>query len=61
MKDLRCENCGKLLLKKDGSFDTIEIKCNRCGYIQKFNGEKKYVVKDKKGNEIGNLTFIKGI
>ena len=59
MREIRCEQCGKLLLKKDGEFDTIEIKCHRCGHIQKVEKEKVYIAKDEKGNEIGYLTLKK--
>jgi len=59
MREIRCERCGKLLLKKEGSFDLFEIKCPRCGYIQRVKNEKIYVAKDENGNEIGLLTFKK--
>jgi phage FluMu protein Com len=59
MKEIRCEVCGKLLLKKDGEFDAVEIKCTRCGHIQRVKGEKRYIVKDENGNELGLLTLKK--
>ncbi|WP_366512329.1 Com family DNA-binding transcriptional regulator [Neptunomonas sp.] len=33
LKDIRCTKCEKLLAK--ASFYTIEIKCPRCGHIQR--------------------------
>jgi phage FluMu protein Com len=57
MKKVRCEMCGKLLLKKEGEFDIIEIKCPRCGHIQKVSRGKIYIARDESGNKIGLLTL----
>jgi phage FluMu protein Com len=57
MKEIRCEKCGKLLFKKEGDFEIFEIKCPRCGHIQKIENKKIYIAKDEKGNEIGLLTL----
>ena len=40
MRDIRCFNCGKLLLKADGTYH-IEIKCNRCKQINTIIDAKK--------------------
>lgn len=32
MKEIRCPNCNKLLLKIKGNYD-LEIKCNKCKKI----------------------------
>jgi phage FluMu protein Com len=41
MKEIRCRICGRLLFKKEGDLDTIEIKCPRCGYVQKVETKKE--------------------
>jgi len=36
MNDFRCEQCGKLLCREDILFGQIEVKCNRCGWMNEF-------------------------
>jgi len=37
MKEIRCKKCKRLLMK--GEVRHIEIKCPKCGYIQKIRKE----------------------
>jgi phage FluMu protein Com len=37
VKEIRCKKCKRLLMK--GEVKTIEIKCPKCGYIQKIKDE----------------------
>ncbi len=37
MKEIRCKKCRRLLMK--GDIKHIEIKCPKCGYIQKIGRE----------------------
>lgn len=34
--EIRCKKCGKLLMKADKKVKGIEIKCPRCGYVNKY-------------------------
>lgn len=41
-KEIRCKKCRRLLMK--GEIKLVEIKCPKCGYIQKIK---------EKGGEVG--------
>ncbi len=47
MTEIRCVKCGRLLLKADLLFDYVaaEIKCPKCGYINKFLGKPIDIIK----------------
>jgi len=44
MKEIRCKRCKRLLMK--GDVKAVEIKCPKCGYIQKIEG--KGVIEERK-------------
>jgi len=50
MKTLKCEKCGKSLLKIE--YGNIEIKCPRCGYIVKVK------ITSNRHDEIGKVTDL---
>ena len=33
--EIRCQNCGRLLLRA-GDLRDVEIKCPKCGYVNRF-------------------------
>ena len=37
VKEIRCKKCRRLLMK--GEVKEVEIKCPKCGYIQKIGGK----------------------
>jgi len=39
MTPIRCKKCGRILMK--GEVKCIEIKCPKCGYVQKIENQKK--------------------
>ncbi|EEE2001894.1 Com family DNA-binding transcriptional regulator [Salmonella enterica subsp. enterica serovar Kotte] len=39
MKAVRCLRCNKLLFK--GCFISIQIKCNRCGYVNELSATER--------------------
>ena len=50
MNEVRCPNCGRLLLKADGLGTKIEIKCPNCKLIVTWPSEKPEIANqgDKK-------------
>lgn len=38
-KEIRCKKCRRLLMK--GAVEYVEIKCPKCGYIQKVGKERR--------------------
>uniref|UniRef100_A0A6M3K9X8 Putative translational regulator n=1 Tax=viral metagenome TaxID=1070528 RepID=A0A6M3K9X8_9ZZZZ len=55
MQEIRCKKCNRLLMK--GSLVCAEIKCPKCGYLNKFL-ENAIEGTLKKG-EFGNLTQVR--
>ncbi|MFO0753495.1 MAG: Com family DNA-binding transcriptional regulator [Thermodesulfovibrionales bacterium] len=35
MKEIRCRKCNRLLMK--GEVEVVEIKCPKCGYVQRID------------------------
>ncbi len=52
MKDVRCKRCSRLLFKIEDdfkSFQAIELKCPKCGYIDNFLAFKEPITGIKIG------------
>ncbi|MBZ0156172.1 MAG: Com family DNA-binding transcriptional regulator [Alphaproteobacteria bacterium] len=39
MRDIRCRKCNRLLMK--GEVEVVEIKCPKCGYVQRIGRERE--------------------
>lgn len=37
MRDIRCRKCNRLLMR--GEVEVVEIKCPKCGYVQRIGRE----------------------
>lgn len=48
MTEIRCVKCGRLLFKANETFGMLEIKCSKCGYINKIGLITNINVKPKK-------------
>ncbi len=42
MTDIRCVKCSLLLFRGIDFYGSIEVKCNKCGYVQVVRGKKLY-------------------
>jgi phage FluMu protein Com len=52
-KDVRCNQCSKLLAKHEASSNNLEIKCVRCGSLNPINAQPaRIVVTDSSGKEL---------
>ena len=42
MTESRCVKCNRLLFKQVDFYGSIEVKCNKCGFVQVVSGKKLY-------------------
>jgi len=50
MEAIKCRKCSRLLFKGEMGSARIEIKCPKCGYVQKIEGAS-YTMLEESGHE----------